>query len=516
MRGSPTAWFDNFVYGLRSALSRVEILAMFPLLALGAVWWGEAEIIFATSVLLPALLALQALRPPARGTGDAGPRDGKTGLPMRDGFLAALDRAMNSPEAQGRATACLIAEIDEFPDLVARWGSAAGDQILRRSAERLQTSLRRGDFVACIGEGRFAIALEPIANAKLDLVVSVIERLQRALSEPVAIAGSAAHPTLSVGFATPAQADFGTAECVLDAALTALVEARRNGPAGVRGFSDRVKTRSQRRHGLAEEVEDALSSGAIRPWFQPQISTDTGAISGFEALARWHHGDEGVLLPADFLPAVQDTGCMARLGEVVLGQSLAALGVWDEAGFVIPSVSVNFSTEELHDPTLADRVKWEVDRRDLRPARLTIEILETVAAASQDDVVVRNIEQLSSHGFNIDLDDFGTGSAAIGNIARFRVNRIKIDRSFVTRMDRESSQQAVVAGILALAERLGVATVAEGVETEGEQSVLAQLGCDYIQGFGLSRPMPLEDTIGWIRAHQEKIAQTPRIGRRAG
>jgi len=516
MHGSWTGRFDSFVYRLRSALSRVEILALFPLLALGAVWWGDAEIIFATSVLLPALLALQALRPPVRVTDDAGPRDGKTGLPMREGFLVALDHAMNSPEAQGRATACLIAELDGFPDLVARWGSAAGDQILRRSADRLQTALRRGDAVACIGEGRFAIALEPIANAKLDLVVSVIDRLQRALSEPVAIAGAAAHPTLSVGFATPAQADFGNAECVLDAALTALVEARRNGPAGVRGYSNRVKTRSQRRHGLAEEVKEALDRGAIRPWFQPQISTHTGAISGFEALARWHHSEEGVLLPPDFLPAIEDAGCMARLGEVILGQSLAALSVWDEAGFVIPSVSVNFSTEELHDPTLADRVKWEVDRRDLRPTRLTIEILETVAVGSQDDVVVRNIEQLSSHGFNIDLDDFGTGSAAIANIARFSVNRIKIDRSFVTRMDRESSQQAVVAGILALAERLGVATVAEGVETKGEESVLAQLGCDYIQGFGLSRPMPLEETIGWIRSHQEKIAQTPRIGRRAG
>lgn len=516
MRVFSTSPLDRVSNSIRRALSRVEILAIFPLLAVGAVWLGEREIIFATSVLLPGLLAIQSLRAPPRLSDDPGPRDGKTGFPMREGFLIALDRAMNSPEAQGRATACLIAEIDDFPNLVARWGAAAGDQILRRSAERLQTSLRRGDAVACIGEGRFAIALAPISNAKLDLVVSVVERLQRALSEPIAIAGTAAHPTLSVGFATPVQTDFGTAECVLDAALTALIEARRNGPAGVRGYSERVKTRSIRRHGLAEEVEAALSSGAIRPWFQPQISTHTGAISGFEALARWHHPEEGVLIPADFLPAIDDAGSMARLGEVILAQSLAALRCWDEAGFKVPSVSVNFSAEELHDPTLADRVKWEVDRNDLRPSRLTVEILETVAAQSHDDVVVQNIERLSSHGFNIDLDDFGTGSAAIANIARFQVNRIKIDRSFVTRMDREPSQQAVVAGILALAERLGVATVAEGVETKGEESVLAQLGCDHIQGFGLSRPMPLEDTIGWIRSHLEKMAETPRIGRRTG
>ncbi len=516
MRVSLTSPLDRLVGGIRRALTRIEILAVFPLLAVGAVWMGEREMIIASTAILPALLAIQSLRATPRDAEVKGPRDGKTGLAMREGFLVALDHAMNSPEAQGRATACLVAEIDGFPNLVARWGAAAGDQILRSSAERLQTSLRRGDAVACIGEGRFAIALAPIANAKLDLVVSVVERLQRALSDPIAIAGSAAHPTLSIGFATPAQTDYGTAECVLDAALTALIEARRNGPAGVRGFSERVKTKSHRRHGLVEEVEDALSSGAIRPWFQPQISTDTGAVSGFEALARWHHTDEGVLIPLDFLPAIEDVGCIGRLGEVILAQSLAAIKCWDEAGFLIPSVSVNFSTEELHDPTLADRVKWEVDRHDLRPARLTVEILETVAAQSQDDIVVQNIERLSQHGFNIDLDDFGTGSAAIANIARFNVNRIKIDRSFITRMDSESSQQAVVAGILALAERLGVATVAEGVETKAEESVLAQLGCDYIQGFGLSRPMPLEETIGWIRDHNEKIAKTPRIGRRAG
>jgi EAL domain-containing protein (putative c-di-GMP-specific phosphodiesterase class I) len=182
----------------------------------------------------------------------------------------------------------------------------------------------------------------------------------------------------------------------------------------------------------------------------------------------------------------------------------------------VPSVSVNFSAEELHDPSLADRVKWEVDRFDLRPSRLTVEILETVAAQSEDDVVLRNIEQLGAHGFNLDLDDFGTGQSSIANIRRFHVNRIKIDRSFVTRLDQDSTQRAVVAGILALAERLNVTTVAEGVETPGEHSVLQQLGCDHLQGFLFSRPMPFDETIAWMRDRAAKASPPTPFRRRIG
>ena len=507
---------DSLAQNIRRGLSRVEVLAVFPALALLAFWMGAPEVIFATSFLLPGLLALQAMRPQGKTAADGGPMDGKTGLPMRESFLAALDAMLTDAGQKGHSTACLVVGIDDFPDLAARWGSEASDQILRRSADRVLTTVRRGDVVACIGEGRFAITLHPVASVKLDIVMALVDRLQKALSEPIAVAGAAAHPTVSVGFATPAQTDFGGPTCLLDAALTALIEARRHGPGGVRGFSDRIKSRSQMRHGLAEEVDEALASGAIHPWFQPQVSSDTGAVTGFEALARWHHPQAGLLTPADFLPAITDAGRLGRLGEVILAQSLRAVQAWDAAGCAVPSVAVNFSAEELRDPALADRLMWEVDRFDLRPSRLTVEILETVTAQSEDDVILRNIERMGTHGFNLDLDDFGTGQSSIANIRRFRVNRIKIDRSFVTKLDQDSTQRAVVAGILALAERLNVATVAEGVETPGEQSVVSQLGCDHLQGYIIARPMPFEDTIGWMRSYGAGLAKPPRIGRRAG
>ncbi len=506
----------SFADSIRAAISRIEVLAFFPLLGLAALWWGETGGILATCFLLPALLAIQALRPAQSRAGSPVQRDGKTGLPMREDFLTALEAMMQSATVKGRFSACLVIEIDYFSDVSARWGARATDELLKRTAERLSVSLRHRDAVATLSDGRFAVALDPMPTAKLDVILALVDRIQIALSEPVAIDGTAMHPTVSIGFATPEQCDNCGPDGVLDSAMTALMDARRNGPSGIRGFSEQLKTRSIRRHGLVEEVRAALDAGDIRPWFQPQVSSDTGAITGFEALARWKHKDEGVLTPPDFLPAIEDAGLMSRLGEVILAQSLNAIKAWDSAGYSIPSVSVNFSAEELRDPTLADRVKWEVDRFDLGPTRLTVEILETVAAQSEDDIILKNIDRLSTHGFHIDLDDFGTGQSSIANIARFKVNRIKIDRSFVTKLDQEPTQRAVVAGILALAERLGVSTVAEGVETQAEQSILAQLGCDHLQGYGLSRPMPFEDTVAWIRDHRANVAKAPNIGRRAG
>jgi EAL domain-containing protein (putative c-di-GMP-specific phosphodiesterase class I) len=174
-------------------------------------------------------------------------------------------------------------------------------------------------------------------------------------------------------------------------------------------------------------------------------------------------------------------------------------------------VSINLSAEELRNPRLADKIKWELDRFDLNPNRLCIEVLETVVSATDNDVVVANIAALSRLGCGIDLDDFGTGHASITSIRRFAVRRLKIDRSFITRLDEDRSQQRMVAAILSMAERLELATIAEGVETAAEHAMLAQLGCNDVQGFGIARPMPIEDTQVWIQTHRRKIGNLPQI-----
>ncbi|MBC7736015.1 MAG: EAL domain-containing protein, partial [Candidatus Saccharibacteria bacterium] len=210
-----------------------------------------------------------------------------------------------------------------------------------------------------------------------------------------------------------------------------------------------------------------------------------------------------------------DCGLSSRLGEVMVYNALMALTRWDKAGFKIPTVAVNFSKSELRSPGLASKLKWELDRFDLPPERLTVEILETVVADGDNDVVVANIAAISQMGCGVDLDDFGTGHASITSIRRFAVRRIKIDRSFVTRVDEDREQQKVVSAILSMAEQLGMQTIAEGVETPEEHAILAQLGCRHVQGFSIARPMPVDETMDWISRQLARKAGTPRISKRA-
>ena len=252
------------------------------------------------------------------------------------------------------------------------------------------------------------------------------------------------------------------------------------------------------------------------PWLQPQVSTDTGDITGFEALARWEHPSKGVVGPQVFLPFAEQAKLMNKLGQTIRHHAFRAMRDWDCAGAVIPRIGINFSSDELRDPSLVDRVRWELDQFDLSPDRLAVEILETVFSRRPDDVITRNVTQLSKLGCCIDLDDFGTSHASFSSIKRFDVSRIKIDRSFVSNADRDPSQQQMVSAILMMAERLNLETLAEGVETPGEHALMAQLGCHHVQGFGVGKPMPVEHTLDWIKDRRAKLEGAPRIGREMG
>jgi EAL domain-containing protein (putative c-di-GMP-specific phosphodiesterase class I) len=172
---------------------------------------------------------------------------------------------------------------------------------------------------------------------------------------------------------------------------------------------------------------------------------------------------------------------------------------------------VNFSGAELNNPRHVEKIKWEMDRFNLAPPRLSVEVLETVIARAPDDQVTLNINGLVALGCRVDLDDFGTGHASISSIRRFKIDRLKIDRSFVMKADRDPEQQRMISAILTMAERLGLETLAEGVETVGEHALLAQLGCDHVQGFVIGKPMPFNETLDWIHAHEAKLQDTPKI-----
>ena len=493
------------------ALEGPQSLAFAPALALGAFWLGGEGALVVLALALPVLYAvLGAL---ARSK-DAG-RDRLTGLADMAGFRDALDARLARAAEDGAATACVVLELDEFDEFTARHGAAAGDAVLQVTADRLRGALRDGDAVARIGAARFAVACTPARRLDLEAAIQLAARLQRTVEEPVSLDATAVYLTASAGFCLSQRLPAPTAEAMTDAACAALGEARAAGPAGIRAFAPGMP-RGARRREAGAEIAAALEAGQIMPWFQPQLCTETGRVSGFEALARWIHPERGAVPTADFLPALEEAGLMARLGETMLYHALTALRAWDRSGLAVPRVNVNFSAAELRDPRLPDRVAWELDRFGLAPCRLGVEVLETVIARSPEDATARGIRALAQMGCAVDLDDFGTGNASITALRRFAVSRIKIDRSVVTRCDRDPEQQRMVMAILSMAEQLGLDTLAEGVETAGEHAMLAQLGCGHVQGYAIARPMPFEQTAEWIATRADCLEPAPRIGRGAG
>nr|WP_322866517.1 phosphodiesterase [Aquicoccus sp. G2-2]MEA1113818.1 phosphodiesterase [Aquicoccus sp. G2-2] len=499
-------------------LSGQKLLVLVPALALCAYWIAGETALITVALGLP-LFGLLAGGTARLLRAQSGSRDCVTGLPGEDTLEEKLEVALTVARTRRLKTACILVGLEGVEVLAEQRGTDTADAMLRRMAERLQGALRDDDCLSWIGDGTFGIALHAVPNLDLEAAIQLSVRLQRAVEEPAAIDGAALYLSAAVGIClssrAPAKSGASLGAALIEGARSALDEARQNGPSGIRVYSTEMRQLRAARQSLRDGALRALENGEIAPWFQPQISTDTGRITGFEALARWAHPRRGIVPPAEFLPVLARAGQMERLGEAILYGALKALTIWDAEGLDVPCVAVNFSGEELQNPRLADKVRWDLDRFDLTPDRLTVEVLETVVVGAAQDAATQNIMRFSEMGCRIDLDDFGTGHASISAIRRFAIERIKIDRSFVTGVDDDPEQQRMVSAILTMAERLGLETLGEGVETAGEHAMLAQLGCDHVQGFGLARPMPFEQTVGWIRAHDAALAPVPQIGRSA-
>tara|TARA_R110002110_G_scaffold117021_42_gene289308 strand:+ start:2982 stop:4520 length:1539 start_codon:yes stop_codon:yes gene_type:complete len=489
-----------------SALTGPVAVAIVPALALGIFWSGGEFALMCFAIGLPTFyLIFSGVRSrTVRKQPDLA-------LLSRAAFADHINDVRQRASEENRHAVIVTLEIEDFEPLTERYGQTAADVVVKRTGERLFAVLREPDKVAQMGDARFAICTAPVRHLDLETCIQLAARIQTAIEEPVAVDGISIYASVSIGFCQFARAPGTSGADWLRAASSALREAQVRGPAAIRAFSDQMRIDIETRKELCDDVVQALDAGQIFPWFQPQISTDTGEITGFEALARWHHPERGIILPKEFMPVLETAGLLGRLAEVMMYHTFAALKAWDGSGVEVPQVGVNFTSSELRNPRLTEKVKWELDRFDLTPDRLAVEILETVVASAPDDLITRNINALGAMGCRIDLDDFGTGHASITSIKRFSVSRIKIDRSFVMKADRDPEQQRMISAILTMAERLEVETLAEGVETVGEHVLLAQLGCDHVQGYGIARPMPFDQTLDWIARHNAKLSDAPRM-----
>lgn len=440
------------------------------------------------------------------------------GILSRDQLLAWLEQAMPRAAGVDRQVAVLCITLDDLSALEERFGRDMRDAVFNEAADRLTEFVRERDVIAQFDNRGFALALMNLRPPETENLLQMSRRLQAAFDAPFSSGAQRTYCSISIGLAAETHVDMPTPEGLLAAAERAGELAGMSGPGAVRVYSEGLDSDRAHDRDMARDLANALETGEIFAWFQPQFRTDTNEVTGFEALARWEHPERGLVSPASFLPEIERAGLTPRLAEVILKQALAALNAWDAAGFRVPTVSVNFSGEDLRNPRLPDYVRWELDRYNLEPDRLVVEVLESVVADSSEDVITRTLSSLSKTGCRIDLDDFGTGYTSFMNIHRFNVTRIKIDRCLVSKVDRDDHQYKMVAALLAFSRELGIEALAEGVETQGEAEVLRELGCDSIQGYVAARPMPLGDTLLWLEEHAPPNHQfhRPQVVRSSG
>lgn len=477
-----------------------QVFAFLPAITLGAYWLGGERSLLLAAVIVPTAFALAGLFSQVRRPEAA--EDPWQSVPGRPAALSRLAALLDRPEPERNGVAVLVLGLDDSRDVEKRLGPAGFGDVMSRLGDRLEASVRSTDLVVRLTSSTFAIVLTSTRSDHIESMLELCARLQSAAAAPLTLGATRVYVTASVGMARPSSPHVETPEALIAAAEAAHGEAAAHGPGSVRARDLNAPAPARPLSPLADEVAQALSEGQVLPWFQPQVRTDTGALSGAEALARWSHPERGLIQPSELLPAIAAAGQCERLGAVMLHRSLSALRRFDDQGLSVPSVAVNFSSAELRNPGLVEKVRWELDRADLAPGRLTIEVLETVMDVTHDDIVTRNLAGLAALGCRIDLDDFGTGHAAIGNIRRFSVQRVKIDRSFVTRLDTDAEQQSVVAAMILMSERLGLDTLAEGVETMAEHAALTRLGCRHVQGFAIARPMPEVAFANWVAARE--------------
>jgi len=484
------------VLKLRKALKQPYVLAFLPVLTLIAFWgFGEISLVV-IAVALPVAIAIYAHFSPVSLWIDS-ERDALTGHILRDGLIDWVDRFTPQAAKSQREIAVIMLVIDDLDALENRFGRSMRNRVLEETAKRIRAFLRDEDVVARISPG-FAIGFKNVRAPETENLLQLARRLQSLFDEPFCEGPTRTYCSMSLGIASECHVKGTGGANVVAGAQRACELAAVSGPGSVRVYSEGLSSLQPSEVDRARELSNALESSEIFAWFQPQLKTGTQTVTGFEALARWDHPERGVVAPGGFLPDIEKAGLSQRLAEVVLKQSLTALTAWDAAGFNVPSVSVNFSSEELRNPRLPDYVRWELDRHNIDPKRLVIEVLESVAAETSEDIISRTLNALSQIGCRIDLDDFGTGYTSFINIRRFNVGRIKIDRSLVCHLDQDKAQYQMVAALLAFSRELGIDALAEGVETDAEVKALNELACDEIQGYVAARPMPLGETLNWL------------------
>ncbi|MBW7972422.1 EAL domain-containing protein [Bradyrhizobium sp. BR 10289] len=421
--------------------------------------------------------------------------DSLTDLPNRETFNGLLREAIDEAKRHDHRFAVLFIDLDRFKVINDSLGHEAGDLLLLEVANRLRGALRASDVVARLGGDEFVVILDQCGE--IDDVQRIAAGLLAALAEPMVLAGHECHTTASIGIAMY-PANGSDAQTLTKNADMAMYLAKEDGKNGYRFFSKEVKTQSIERLSLESALRRALEREQFSLNYQPKVDMETGQITGVEALLRWTHPDLGSISPAQFIPLAEETGLIVPIGRWVVKEACAQAMAWQRRGLLPVSMAVNLSPRQFADEHLLQDVDEALAASGMSPVLLQLEVTESMMMRNVGRAL-KVLDAIQSRGIRLAIDDFGTGYSSMSLMKHFPIDTIKIDRSFVRDLPQDSEDQAIAQAIISMGKALGMTVVAEGVENAEQEAFLRTHGCDEMQGFLISKPLPARQMAELLR-----------------
>ena len=424
--------------------------------------------------------------------------DSLTNLPNKQLFREHFDLAVKKAKRYNEEMALMNIAIDDFGRVNASVGMSGGDEVLSKIARRIERMVRNADVIGFSlsnenasmnlfhnGGGTFLLLLERLRNSAAAAIIA--ERLLQKIRLPLQVAGSELYLTASVGIAT--FPDEGSDGVLLQSLANNAGEYAKKGGGDTFQFSSKdINSIYEKRHSMENGLRRALDKKEFILHYQPKVNIKTGIIMGVEALLRWQKDDNSLVQPNDFIPLCEETGLIVPIGNWVLFEACSQLAKWHQDGNLALSMNVNLSAKQFHDEHFLKETKRIIDESGVNPNFLTLEFTESIL---MDDIEhrIEQLQQLKNLGVKLSIDDFGTGYSSLSYLKNLPVDELKIDRSFICDIPHKRDSCAIVSGVIYLAEKLGLQTVAEGIETREQLHFLENERCQQFQGFFFSRPL---------------------------
>lgn len=416
--------------------------------------------------------------------------DTLTGLPNRVLFRSRMERAMSRAKRNDSMMALMSLDLDHFKEINDACGHIYGDKVLQGAAQRLQKQLRDVDTIARVGGDEFAIILDSIGHA--DQIAMVSRRILDAMALPILMEGKEIYVPVSIGISVyPLDTD--DIDILHKNANIALHHAKQEGRNNYQLYSSEMNSGADERISMESHLRRALERNEFTLHYQPQINVITGKIIGAEALLRWRSAELGMISPIIFIPLAEKTGLIAPIGEWVLQIACAQNKAWQHAGYAPMVIAVNLSQRQFrHNDLIANIASALEGGVGLDANYLELEITESMVM-NRIEQTISTLEKINLMGVQLSIDDFGTGYSSLSHIKRFPLQKLKIDQSFVRDIHLNKNSEAIVQAVISLGHAMGLKVIAEGVETKQQLEFLRDHGCDEIQGYYFSKPLPAEE-----------------------